>query len=92
MRYFDRYSTDLKNMDLAYSEYSHFHLPLANMHDIASSLFRGLIGLLNYHSRNLPFGKAQTSLALYSLNRFVEISFDKPPVRQSSNKFGFALS
>ena len=56
-------------MDLAYSEYSHFHLPLANMHDIASSLFRGLIGLLNYHSRNLPFGKAQTSLALHSLNR-----------------------
>lgn len=30
MRYFDRYSTDLKNMDLAYSEYSHFHLTLAN--------------------------------------------------------------
>ena len=30
MRYFDRYSTDLKNMDLAYSEHSHFHLPPAN--------------------------------------------------------------
>ena len=51
-----------------------------------------LIGLLKYHSTNLPFGKAQTSLALYSLNRFVEISFDKPHARQSTNEFGFALS